>query len=158
MTKHRSLLTAACLLGLALIGGRAAAQYYPIYGYQPPRARLSPYLNLARTNNGTSVVDPAINYHLGTVPERERRFNESLFGTRIQSLEEQQALRNFGVTAPSTSDLPVPPVPVAGRPPGSRASGAYFRLDAIHTLGGGGYHPSQQHHHSLHPGHGGNVR
>jgi hypothetical protein len=45
------------------------------------RPQLSPYLNLLRGGN------PAANYYLGVIPERERRSNAAMFGSAINDLE-----------------------------------------------------------------------
>lgn len=139
---NKLLLTAAGLTVLCISTSTVHAQYPGGYGgvagyggfggygrgyggVGPARARLSPYLNL--TNGG----DPAVNYHLGVVPERERRYNETLFGGRLRQLELQQdtlEARRGGVLG---GDEVISPVPIAGQPIGSRTSASYFRQDAI---------------------------
>jgi len=109
----------------------AQAQQYGGYGagsinrYRSPgsRAKLSPFLNLARGNDPN--INSAIDYYLGTIPERERRSNENIFGTRIRGLETRQ--RELFDLAGSVGDIP--PVPIAGAPIGSRSSASYFRQD-----------------------------
>jgi len=45
---------------------------------------LSPYLNLLRGG------DPAANYFLGVIPERERRANDQIFRSEIQELQRRE--------------------------------------------------------------------
>jgi hypothetical protein len=134
------LLLAACLVGLGFSAESAPAQSYGGYGgysggfgglsniprYRSPfgGAVLSPYLNLARGNDAT--INAAIDYHLGVVPERERRLNESIFSTQIRGLDIRQ--RELINLANRGEDI-IPPVPIAGVPIGSRSSGSYFRQD-----------------------------
>src|SRR5262249_37736731 len=66
----------------------ASAQAPPFVGrsfapYNRPQPQLSPYLNLLRGG------DPASNYYLGVVPERERRRNDVLFRSAIVDLEQR---------------------------------------------------------------------
>jgi hypothetical protein len=128
LNRFRLLTLAVCLAGLGL--GEARAQLPNLYSRpatRPPRARLSPYLNLIRGQDRN--VDLAVDYYLGVIPERERRFNAALFDTRINDLER-------GPLAPRAArdveDI-VPEVPTAGRPIGSRASADYFRADTAAT-------------------------
>src|ERR1043165_5503362 len=109
---NRLWLAAACLAGLCLSTSNAQAQYPGGYGGgygggRPPRARLSPYLAL--TNGG----DAAGNYHLGVVPERERRFNESLLGGRLRQLELQQDTLEARRSLPAGGDELISAVPIA---------------------------------------------
>jgi hypothetical protein len=118
------ILFGATLLALWIDVSPALAQYPNLYEQTPyrygTRARLSPYLNLVRTVNG--INDPGIDYYLGTVPERERRFNASVFNTRIRNLEQQEIL-------PPSPIEEIAPVPTAGKPIGARTSDSYFRQD-----------------------------
>ncbi len=127
MNKLLLALALACLAGLWLNTGTAHAQYPSsnFNRYRPPGggARLSPYLNLA--NGG----DPAINYYSGTLPELQRRYDETIFTTRIRGLEQRQR-ELFDRPASRIADDIIPPVPTAGQPIGSRTSGSYFRQDS----------------------------
>ncbi len=101
----------AVALGLLLAGAPARAQYSPYpqypsgglgayspyaipYLYSQPQVpfpgaggpRLSPYLNLLR--NGTN---PAVNYYLGVIPERERRRFQAGASVELRSLQQQVA-------------------------------------------------------------------
>jgi hypothetical protein len=85
---NRILVPMASILGLVCTAaGTAFAQAPPFAaGYQPynrPQPQLSPYLNLLRGG------DPAANYYLGVVPERERRRNDALFRSAIVDLEQR---------------------------------------------------------------------
>ena len=80
-------LASVCCLAF-LTTGTASAQApsfnrggYAPYNRQQPQ--LSPYLNLLRGG------DPASNYYLGVVPERERRRNDALFRSSILDLEQR---------------------------------------------------------------------
>jgi hypothetical protein len=74
----------AALAGLLVAGTGAQAQNYapgPSRSYLAPRGpNLSPYLNMLRGG------DPAANYFLGVVPERQRRVNDRIFQSEIQDL------------------------------------------------------------------------
>jgi hypothetical protein len=121
---NRLLLTSACLASLWLSSGTAQAQY-GLGQYRPAnRARLSPYLNLTRGG------DQAANYYLGVIPEQDRRYNDSLFSGQIRQLEQRR-----GIEPPRLADDLIPPVPVAGKPPGSRTSESYFRQDHLSSHG-----------------------
>ena len=126
MTANRALVTAGCLIALWLGAGPAAAQYVPYNPYtsgpyRGQRARLPPSLNLIRDQ-----VPDVVDYFLGTLPERERRYNEAQFNRRITSLE----------TRPAEAIVPgpeeeIPGVPTAGKPIGSRTSASYFRSEPV---------------------------
>jgi hypothetical protein len=125
---NKLMMLTVCLAGLWLSTGTVHAQYSPYnlgrFQYPGGGARLSPYLNLA--NGG----DPAINYFSGTLPEVERRYNQSIFNTRIRGLETRQ--RDLINLANRGEDI-IPPVPIAGAPIGSRSSASYFRQDGLGT-------------------------
>ncbi len=106
------------LVGLVLLcAGSAGAQYTPYprpysSGYPIlPGPRLSPYLNLLRGG------DPAANYYLGVVPERERRI---LFGSAIQDLAQRPA-----AAPPDSPDL-VPPLAETGHATYFNNTSTYF--------------------------------
>lgn len=127
MNARSGILFAASLMALYLGVAPVAAQYQPTY--QPGtnryggRARLSPYLNLIRNNDIN--VDAGINYFLGVVPERERRYDQQLTNQRIRSIEQEIA------APPRSPDVleEIPSVPTAGRPVGARTSASYFKQD-----------------------------
>ena len=108
---NRLLVTAlASLALLACVADRASAQNYGGYGgvggygrvgFSPfgrplPGNTLSPYLNLGRPGN------PAINYYLGVVPERDRRTFEGQARRSILDLEQRE---NRPLTTTGTEDL-----------------------------------------------------
>jgi hypothetical protein len=78
------------LAGLATFSvGTASAQIVSPFtqpnfrpGYRGPG--LSPYLNLIRPG------DPATNYFLLTIPEQQRRQNNLLFGSALNTLDERE--------------------------------------------------------------------
>ncbi len=114
---------AAVALGLFVLGaGRLAAQQpYPNYISPLPtspyaRPQLSPYLNLLRGGN------PAANYYLGVVPERDRRRNERALGVAVQDLE-----RRAETPALPEEDL-VPRLPSTGHPAYFMNYSSYFNL------------------------------
>jgi hypothetical protein len=80
------------------------------------RPQLSPYLNLLRGGN------PAANYYLGVVPERERRANASLFGSAISDLEWRT---RYG--AGGELDLGEP-ITSSGHPTAFLNTGSYFNV------------------------------
>lgn len=100
----------ALLVVLAPLGaGNASAQSYvrntpSLYGrgYRP---LLSPYLNLLRGG------DPAINYYLGTLPEIQRRQNDTFYQQQIADLEKKEAAKPGAeedeVPAMASTGLPV---------------------------------------------------
>ncbi len=128
MTRTRLLQLAACVSALWLTTSPVHAQQYyggignlsRFGGATGPR--LSPYLNLLRGG------DQASNYYLGVLPERERRFDESVFSNRIRNLEQRRAVSD---PITRTGDDIIPPVPTAGAPIGSRTSASYFRQDGL---------------------------
>jgi hypothetical protein len=85
----KQLVTSAfAALGLVLVGvGTTRAQYTPPppsrppFFTQPQTPRLSPYLNLLRGG------DPAANYFLGVVPERQQRLLNSQVESAIDTLD-----------------------------------------------------------------------
>jgi hypothetical protein len=85
--KRHVLIAAASVCYLAfLTAGTASAQAAPYArpGFSPyNRPQLSPYLNMLRGG------DPAANYYLGVVPERQRRRNDALFRSEIYDLEQR---------------------------------------------------------------------
>jgi hypothetical protein len=92
MMKQRVTSALAALGIVLLLGmGTAQAQYTP--PAQPPgpfyprtsTPRLSPYLNLLRGG------DPAANYFLGVVPERQQRVLNSQFESAIGTLDRRTA-------------------------------------------------------------------
>jgi hypothetical protein len=117
-------LFAASLFALWFHTAPAAAQYYPGEYRYGTRARLSPYLNLIRNNDAN--VDLGINYYLGTIPERERRYNDRMTNLRIRNIEQEI------VAPPVPPELAgeIPAVPTAGKPAGSRTSASYFKQDS----------------------------
>jgi len=122
MTGSKGFVTAGCLIALWFSARPALAQYVPQFqGYSPygQRARLNPYLNLLRQEEPDTI-----GYFLGTIPERERRYNDRLFSSQIRTLQQ----RGAAPLAPS-SEEEIPPVPYAGKPIGSRSSASYFRND-----------------------------
>jgi hypothetical protein len=86
--KHTIVVAIASILALTcLSAGTASAQAPPIRPgiapYNRPQPLLSPYLDLLRGG------DPAANYYLGVVPERERRRNDVIFRGAILDLEQR---------------------------------------------------------------------
>ena len=80
------------------------------------RPQLSPYLNLLRGGN------PAANYYLGVVPERERRANAAMFGSAINDLEWRT---RYG--AGGELDLGEP-ITSTGHPTAFLNTGSYFNV------------------------------
>src|SRR5215211_5103172 len=83
--KLRLLVSSLVAFSVLLVGGQVArAQINPNYfsnQFNPlDRPALSPYLNLLRGGN------PAANYYLGVLPERQRRLDAALYGEAIQDL------------------------------------------------------------------------
>lgn len=92
------LMTAWTVFALAVLAGSVPAQL-PKAGYgrysRPAfgpgyRGNISPYLNLARTNNNLNPANPAIDYYLGTRSEQARRSNAQQFSQDIRMLEIDQ--------------------------------------------------------------------
>jgi hypothetical protein len=125
MKTRKALVPAGCLIALWLSAGTALAQYTPYNPYTSSpyrtgqRARLPPSLNMIR-NEVPDVVD----YFLGTIPERERRFNEVQFNTRIRNLELRAP-----EAVPAPTEEEIPGVPTAGKPIGTRSSASYFKTE-----------------------------
>jgi len=110
---------------LAVLAGGAAAQapvFRPSATYRPPQPLLSPYLNLLRGG------DPASNYYLGVVPERQRRQNASLFSSQIQSLEQQL---NQATAAPDVDEALFQPDPATGHATAFMNLGGYFNTGSV---------------------------
>jgi hypothetical protein len=80
----RRIFTILFAVSICCVSGRALGQY-PQYpgGYVNPSGRptLSPYLNMLRGGN------PAANYYMGVIPERERRFQENRVDRELSNLE-----------------------------------------------------------------------
>jgi hypothetical protein len=99
---NRHLIRTAAAFACIFLGATAAhAQFYPGPGqsyYSPRTPALSPYLNMLRGG------DPAANYFLGVVPERQRRYNDLLFQRDIQELQRREELT--GETAGISNVLP----------------------------------------------------
>src|SRR5262245_12615133 len=116
------LLTAAALLLLAAPAAFAQQSRYanPAGSYGPyARPALSPYLNMIRGG------DPAANYYLGVVPERERRALNVQFGSELQDLEQRTSAPAAGEREPA-----IPELPVTGHP-------SYFlNYSTYYNLGG----------------------
>ena len=73
-----------CLVSLSAQTALAQMAPYSRPGSAPAnRPQLSPYLNLLRGG------DPAANYYLGVVPERERRRNDAVFQREIADLDQR---------------------------------------------------------------------
>jgi hypothetical protein len=126
MNRNRALVLAGCLLALWGSAGPVSAQFnqynpYTASPYYGQRARLPPILNLIRDQE-----PDAINYFLGTVPERERRFNQGQFSRQIRGLESREPTNVF-----ISGEEAIPDVPTVGRPRGSRTSDSFFRDDAV---------------------------
>src|SRR5438046_2018557 len=114
---------ALALPALLLLGpGTAFAQQYGYPGSYLNtlnRPQLSPYLNLLRGGEISS------NYYLGTVPEQQRRANDAIFRSQLQSLETRPLIPP--VTAPD--DL-------FGVPPGSGHETAFMNYGGYFAQGG----------------------
>jgi hypothetical protein len=92
--RRQLVLSTLAAVGIIVLQGAgiAQAQYtnptprfpqFPQVNNNPPR--LSPYLNLLRGG------DPAANYYLGVVPEREQRVFNREFGSAIDILDRRTA-------------------------------------------------------------------
>ena len=110
---------------LATLTGPAAAQaptYRPSTQLGPRQPLLSPYLNLLRGG------DPAANYYLGTIPERQRRQNAALFSSQIESLEQQV---NQQTAIPDVDEALFQPAPATGHPTAFMNLGGYFNTGSV---------------------------
>jgi hypothetical protein len=110
---------------LATLTGSAAAQapvYRPSTQLGPRQPLLSPYLNLLRGG------DPASNYYLGTIPERQRRQNAALFSSQIQSLEQQVTQQT---TIPDVDEALFQPAPATGHATAFMNLGGYFNQGTV---------------------------
>jgi hypothetical protein len=108
---NRLLVASVASLGLVAFGAaeRAAAQVNPYFPRQQPyynlysQPNLSPYLNLLRGGN------PAANYYMGVVPERERRQFERQSGAAILELDRRVGqvaeAEELGPTLPQTGHM-----------------------------------------------------
>jgi hypothetical protein len=84
-----------CTLAVGL--GPVSAQYYVPVPTQGPGSQplLSPYLYLGNQNfttpgatpTTTNVLNPALNYFLGTIPEQQRRYNAAAVSNEFYQLE-----------------------------------------------------------------------
>jgi hypothetical protein len=75
-------------------------RYNPASTYGPfSRPALSPYLNLIRGG------DPAANYYLGVVPERDRRANTVQFGAQLLDLEARSDAASRAAPEPDIPQL-----------------------------------------------------
>ncbi len=126
---NRTLLVSILSLGglLLVTTGHASAQYSPYPQYTNPYARppafspynrpgLSPYLNFLRGG------DPAANYYLGVIPERQRRAAEYQFQSSILDLERGERAAPTDLDA---EDL-LPALPGTGHPAVFMNYGSYF--------------------------------
>jgi hypothetical protein len=110
---------------LAAVAGPAPGQapvYRPSTQLGPRQPLLSPYLDLIRGG------DPAANYYLGTIPERQRRQNTALFSSQLQSLEQQLAQ-----PVPTTDPIEelFQPGPATGHPTAFMNLGGYFNQGTV---------------------------
>jgi hypothetical protein len=95
MIRRRVVLLAVAAV-VALLPGRAAAQYFPQQPYNPQlgstynpqfQPTFSPYLNILRGN-------PAVNYYgatRGAIPSFQQNYLNTQFGTSIMDLQRRQA-------------------------------------------------------------------
>lgn len=123
---RRYLLTAAALL---LAGSGAFGQYRnvaPAGGYGPySRPGLSPYLNLIRGG------DPAANYYLGVIPERDRRALGAQLSGQLLDLEEREGSA-FGGPRDTKMD---PILPGTGHPTYFLNYSTYFNFTPARPSG-----------------------
>ena len=116
-------IVALVLLGVAVSPvsaqqGRNPPNYGP--GYRP---LLSPYLNLANTTGANGqLLNPAINYYLGTVTEFDRRRNDAVFRGAINELDRRYMSAG---TTPEDEDL-LRPLPSSGHMTAFGNTAGYF--------------------------------
>ncbi len=115
MKRYTLAFASLCCLAFVPVG-TASAQPYPVNrpSYSPySRPQLSPYLDLIRGG------DPAANYYLGTVPERERRRNDAYYRSSILELDQRIS------QTPESDDL-FTPLRSTGHATAFGTTGSYF--------------------------------
>lgn len=114
------------VLALLVIGAGSQLGAQPLPpNYSPySRTQLSPYLNLLRNNNIGGF--PAVNYYLGTLPERQRRQQFSQLRTGVIQLDQRY---NQQQRALDTLGQPLEVTPLSGgHPTYFLNTGNYFNL------------------------------